>query len=377
MPNVLQVIQQGQLRGAEVFALDLSAALTRDGTWQVAMFSLLGIDRTYAILSAKSGVPLNAGSNNGSAPAHGQIQRLIEAVEREEYQVVQANGGATLKYLVAARRLSRRPWRLVYRAIGMGSYWRRGPYKRVLYRWLFSHADLVIAVSNAVADDLQAAWGVRSDRLTVIPNAVDPRRVRSVPGDRERVRAARGIEPSDCALLYMGSLTDEKNPLEFIEVVSRCRNQGLPVKGTLIGDGLLRGALIDTIQRGGLQHVIQLLPPQDTIGPFLAAADVFIMPSLTEGMPGALLEAGMVGLPVVAYGVGGIPEVIEHGVNGIVIPPGDCAGLVRAVGALVQDAPTRVTMGEAARARAVAYEIGPVASAYRAAYEGLLQRAYA
>ena len=378
MPQLLQVIQQGQFRGAEIFALDLSRALAQQDGWRVALYSLLGVDPAYATMSARSGIALSTGSSNGNdGRAHTRIMRLVTAIDRREHDVVQANGAGTLKYLVAARRLSRRPWRLVYRAIGMGSYWRHRLDKRILYRWLLGHADMVVAVSNAVADDLVASGAVRTDRLVVIPNAVEPSRIRSVAGDRERVRAALGIAPSESALLYVGSFTDEKDPLEFVEIISRCRTRELPVKGILIGDGVLRGVLVEAVHRRGLQEGVRLLPPQPAIGPILAAADLFVMPSRTEGMPAALLEAGLAGLPTVAYAVGGIPEVIAHGVSGMLVTPGDTAGLARAVSALVQDVPRRSLMGAEAKARAAAYEIGPIASAYRRVYATLLERTHA
>jgi L-malate glycosyltransferase len=373
MPNVLQVIQQGELRGAEVFALDLSGELARDG-WKVGFLSLFGFDAPFLAAAAATGVHVNVARPDGHA--HGFDIRLAaylrSVIDRGGYQVVQANGAATLKYLVVAKRLSRRPWRLVYRAIGVGSFWRRGMAKRFTYRWLLAQPDLVVAVCRAVADDLTRASGVDPRKIVVVPNGVQPTRITSQPDDRRRVRDSLGVTPSERLILYVGSFAREKNLGALLAVVDGCRQQGVPVKALLVGDGPVRPQLVAEAARQGLQSAIQFLPAQERVGAYFAAADLCVLPSLSEGMPAAVIEAGMAGLPAVAYAVGGVPEVIEDGVTGVLLPPDDQAGLTDAVAALLRDDSRRAALGRTAKSRYRKFEIATVAKAYMDAYDGLL-----
>jgi glycosyltransferase involved in cell wall biosynthesis len=374
MPNVLQVIQQGELRGAEVFALDLSGELARDG-WKVGFLSLFGFDAPFSAAADAAGVNVSVARPDGHARGFDirLAAQLRSVIDHGGYDVVQANGAATLKYLVAARRLSRRPWRLVYRAIGVGSFWRRGMARRLTYRWLLAQPDLIVAVCRAVADDLTRASGVDPRKVVVVPNGVQPARISSQPDERRRVRDSLGITPSERLLIYVGSLANEKNLGALVDAVAGCRREGVPVKALLVGDGPARAQLVADAARNGLGSAIQFLPAQGRVGAYFAAADLCVLPSLSEGMPAAVIEAGMAGLPAVAYAVGGVPEVIEDGVTGILLRAGDQAGLTGAVAALLRDDAGRAVLGRAAKSRYRKFEIATVAQAYRDAYDLLLE----
>jgi glycosyltransferase involved in cell wall biosynthesis len=374
--HVLQVIQQGQLRGAEVFALDLSRALVRRG-WRASVLSLADVDAAYAAAAAQAGVPLHAVSSRPRMPGMDArvVWRLREAIGAGGCQIVQANGAGTLKHLVAARRLGRGRWPLVYRAIGMGSFWRRGRVKTAAYRWLLNQADLVVAVCQAVAQDLVEVSRVNRRKVTVVPNGVEPARIQTDPDERDRARARLGVGRADCLLVTVGSLTTEKNPEGLVELVAACRDQGLPVRGAIVGEGPLAAGLHATIRRRRVQDLVSIVPPALGLGSYLAAADVYVLPSRSEGMPAAVIEAGLAGVPAVAYDVGGLSEVVEDGTTGLLVAPGDAAGLVRAAATLIRDPGRRLAMGQAAQRQYRRFEIGRVAGSYHEAYEQLLARA--
>jgi glycosyltransferase involved in cell wall biosynthesis len=372
--GVLQVIQQGQFRGAEVFALDLATELAAEG-WRVSLLSLSAVEEAYAAAAAAAGLLVET-AGAGRRPgrfAPGLAWALRSAIERANVRIVQANGASTLKYAVAARRLSRRPWRLVYRAIGMGSHWRRGLVRRITYRWLLAQADLVVAVSRAVSDDLVRADRVDPRRVVVVPNGVRPERIARADGERERTRLALGVRPGDHLLLYVGSLTAEKNTATLVDLAAALRGDGLPVHLLLVGAGSLGAQVTEEAVRRGLQGVVHLQSPRERLGPYYAAADLFVLPSSSEGMPAALIEAGMSGVPGVAYAVGGVPEIIEDGVSGRLIPPGDQQGLRRAAAELLRDDVRRRATGEAARVRCLRFHISTVGRAYGDAYTTLLR----
>lgn len=373
MPALLQVIQYGELRGAEVFALDLSAALAREGRWSVSLLSLFGAEAAYRTASERAGVrPIEAapGGRAGGLDLR-LVWRLRSLIDDGGYQVVQANGAATLKYLASVRRLGSSRWALVYRAIGMGAYWRRGLSTRVVYRWLLSQPDRIVAVSRAVADDLLAG-GVDPRRVVVVPNGVEPARIGAEAGDRERTRRELGMAEGEALLVYAGSLAPEKNLSAIVSTVARGREAGVAVHAALVGDGPCRAALAEEARRRGVGTAVHIVPGQPRIGRYLAAADLCVLPSRSEGMPALLIEAGLAGVPSVAYAVGGIPEVVEHGVTGCLVEAHDQAALERAVLALLRDDPRRAAMGAAARERCRRYEIAAIVPAYTHTYAGLL-----
>lgn len=369
------MIQQGEVRGAEMFALDLSGALARTERWDVSLVSLFGVDQAYAGAAARAGVPVAAVQSDGRASGFSLrlAQRLLATIERGRFQIVQANGAATLKYLAVARRMARRRWGLVYRAIGMGSYWRRGGARRTLYRWLFAQPDRIVAVSRAVAEDLRKDVGGRSGRVVMIPNGIEPARLSSDPAECAGIRAGLGVRPGEYLVIYAGNLAPEKNLTALLNMVTRCRDDGLPVKALLVGEGRCREQLQEDVRQRGLDSAVRFLPPQENVGRFLAAADLCVLPSMSEGMPALLIEAGFLGVPSVAYAVGGIPEVVEHGVTGLLVGPNDEARLTATVSALLQDQPRRRAMGAAAAARYRRFEIAGVARQYSEMYHALLR----
>jgi glycosyltransferase involved in cell wall biosynthesis len=373
MGGILQVIQQGQLRGAEVFALDLARTLSRQRGWRVSVLSLFAVEPAY--LAAARDVGLTVAAVNPRGTSRGfdlrlawQLRAIIEA---GRYRLVQANGAATLKYLVVARRLARGAWPLVYRAIGFGSFWRRGRLRRWAYRWLLRQPDAVVAVCRAVAEDLLAT-GVRPARLHVVPNGVEPARLARRPADGLRVRASLGIPPGESLLLYVGSLAEEKNLPALVDVVAACRREGIAAHALFVGDGPAHPSLVQAAARLDVAAAVHVRPADQAIGPYLDAADLFVLPSTSEGMPAVLIEAGLAGLPAVASAVGGVPEVVQDGVTGRLVPPGDQAALAAAVRELLTDPQRRQAMGLAARLRYRRFEIAPIADSYGALYDRLL-----
>jgi glycosyltransferase involved in cell wall biosynthesis len=340
------------------------------------VLSLGAVDVAYAEAAARAGVVVEQLAPGSAARRVVRtVWSLRHAISTGRYTVVQANGAGTLKYLVLARRLGGGSCPLVYRAIGVGSYWRRGRARVTAYRWLLHQADRIVAVCEAVAADLLKAAAADPRRLTVIPNGVEAARVASTPHARERVRAALGVGPHDCLLVTVGSLTPEKNPGALVELVAACRRQGLPVRGLLVGEGRLLDALHVAIARARLDGTVRIMPPRSDLGACLAAADLFVLPSLTEGMPAALIEAGLAGLPAVAYDVGGVAEVVDDGVTGVLVRAGDAAELVQATASLVGAPARRAAMGQAARQAYRRFEITRVASAYQAVYQQLVDAA--
>jgi glycosyltransferase involved in cell wall biosynthesis len=149
--------------------------------------------------------------------------------------------------------------------------------------------------------------------------------------------------------VFVGRLVPQKNPLALVDVVAQIPQIGLVV----VGDGPLRCHLKQAVDRRGLDDRVCIVGWQTEVAPFLRTADLFVLPSRWEGLPVAAIEAMMAGVPVVATRVGGMPEVVDDGVTGLLVPPGDTRALVDAIRQLVIDPSRRRALGRAGRQRAL------------------------
>jgi glycosyltransferase involved in cell wall biosynthesis len=153
-------------------------------------------------------------------------------------------------------------------------------------------------------------------------------------------------------LVMVGRLVPTKGPLLLLQAVEQLRSQGVSVALTLIGDGPERGDLEDFIRRYALTDIVRLtgaLNHDETLQ-HLAAADLFVLASFAEGIPVALMEAMAVGVPCISTYIAGIPELIDHDRDGILVPAGSVEELTRAILRLARDPTLRQRFAEAARA---------------------------
>jgi glycosyltransferase involved in cell wall biosynthesis len=178
----------------------------------------------------------------------------------------------------------------------------------------------------------------------------------------EHKTAGRQPVPGLYRLLYAGRLSPEKGLLNLMEAVAalQASGGGLRCELTLAGHGPQLPALRARVTALGLENQVRFAGLLDRAGIYreLASADLFVLPSLTEGFPKALVEAMAAGLPAVASGVGAIPMILGlEGANGRVVPPGRVDALVQALSALAADPAERERLGQNARRRARAWTL--------------------
>jgi len=230
--------------------------------------------------------------------------------------------------------------------------------------------DAVIAVCRADADFLVQEFGIDARAITVIHNGMCP------PGDpapsRSDARSRLGLAGETGFIVgYAGSLSVHKGVRELIGAATEVDIPGLLV--ALAGEGPLRVQL--QAQRSELPYRLELLGQLPDIHQFLAALDVFVLPSHSESMPLALLEAMHAGLPILSTNVGGIPEALQDGVSGVLVPPAQPARIREALQGLWSDGGKRSRMG--AQARSIARErftAKRMVAEVEVLYAGLLQR---
>jgi glycosyltransferase involved in cell wall biosynthesis len=145
-------------------------------------------------------------------------------------------------------------------------------------------------------------------------------------------------------------LRPQKDPLALVRAAERLHSTGrLPGRVALIGNGESEGAVRDEIERLGVGDEVRWFPFRGNVEPYLAALDLFVLPSLWEALPLSVLEAMSCGLPVIATSVGGTAEAVEDGVTGRILPPMDAEALAGALGELLADPIALRRMGQAGR----------------------------
>lgn len=220
-----------------------------------------------------------------------------------------------------------------------------------LYTLGSRRADGLIAVAPEVKESILATMpGIAPDKIAVIPNGVDTRRYQR-RGDRTATRAALGLSPEERAVAVVATFKEQKGHRYLIEAAARLRDDYPRARYLLIGDGELRVALERQIAAAGLEATFRLLGTRPDVPALLAAADLFVLPSLWEGLPMALIEAMAAGLAVVATDVSGTRGVMRDGETGLLVPPSDAAALAQAMAALLAEPERAAQMGAAARRR--------------------------
>jgi glycosyltransferase involved in cell wall biosynthesis len=187
-------------------------------------------------------------------------------------------------------------------------------------------------------------------RARVIPNGVDLAEFdpAAVSGPATRQALGLGAGP---VVGFVGRLTEQKDPLAFVRAVAAVAADVPGLQALVVGDGPLRPALLAEAARCGVAGAFRLAGVRRDVPALLAAMDVLLLPSRSEGFPFAVLEAMAMERAVVATAVNGVPELVEDGVTGVVVPPGDAPALARAAGALLADGPRARALGRAARRR--------------------------
>ena len=216
-------------------------------------------------------------------------------------------------------------------------------------RFIYRRMASVLTVSEDLSRQIVAS-GVSAQRLHVVANGVDER---FHPADVAASRAELGLPTTGVIALFVGLLVPVKGLDLLFDALQRLADLSLTC--VLVGDGPLREHLDDRVQTEGMEGRVQFVGRRlaREIPCWMTAANLLVLPSLSEGRPNVVLEAQACGLPVVATAVGGTPELIEDGVNGLLVAPGDVGTLAVALRRVVTDCDLRRRLGCAARERIV------------------------
>ncbi len=245
------------------------------------------------------------------------------------------------------------------------------PFSRFAARHLAERATRFIAMTPAIRDDLHA-WGVPDGRIVSIPNGVAPGEP-ITPHERAAARARLRIDPAARVILTVGTLTPKKNQASLLEALRRWPPESRPLL-VVVGEGALLPKLQHESAELGVADAVVFTGrvQESAVRDHLAAADVFALPSLTEGISNALLEAMAAGLPVAVSDIPGNRAVIEDDATGMIVPVGDAEALHAALARVLGDTGLGRSLGAAARARIEsAFAIDTVAQRYLDLYRQL------
>ncbi len=215
-----------------------------------------------------------------------------------------------------------------------------------LDRWSLPASDFVVTVCNRFSDRL-VSTGVVRDRIRVLPNSIEP--ITPVPSESVSVLRGRWKIPTACPIvLSVGRLSREKGHRDLIEAawILRNRRPDLPFHVLIIGDGPERERLHCQIAKRGLGEHVRLAGRQRDPSPCYAIADVFVLPSYSEGSPNVVLEAMAAGVPIVACAVGGVPEMVDHERTALLVKSGQPIAIADAIEKLLINSSLRLKLHE-------------------------------
>lgn len=207
-----------------------------------------------------------------------------------------------------------------------------------LDRWSLPVADRLLTVCHAFARELASTTRVPLERISVQHNSVRPSSP-AAAADVQALKTRLGIADDERVVLSVGRLSREKAHSDLLAAYKLFAEQNPAISSKLIivGDGPEREKLESTAAAEGLKDRVIFAGQVRDVQPFYAAADVFVLPSHSEGSPNVLLEAMAAGVPIVATNVGGVPEVVENGETALLVPAKDRPALASGLAQILND----------------------------------------
>lgn len=240
-----------------------------------------------------------------------------------------------------------------------------------LEKWFYHHYPKVIGVSEPIVDVLRKA-GLRQNQVALVRNGVNI--PAAIPAEQlSKLRQELQLAPGTFCLLNSARLTRQKGQWNLIDATYQLVQAGIPCRTLIVGQGPLVAELQQQIDKLGINQSVSLLGFRSDIDQLLALCDIFVLPSLDEGMPMSLLEAAAANKPIVTTQVGDIGKLIEHQHSGWVIPVNDASALANALLQLHQQPSIAQQLAQVAHQRLCDhYSSAAMSQQYSAIYRELL-----
>ena len=275
------------------------------------------------------------------------VGELYKLFRRERPTVLHTHGWATIGEGLVAARLAGVP----YIVHGEHGTLVTRPLNAAVQRWAWKRVDRVLSVSSRLRERMVRDIGFPADRIQVIRNGVDTARFN--PRHRAAARTSFGLGPNDLLIGTAGRLVPVKDQASMLRSWALLRSRGHAFRAFIAGVGPLKDELTALAASLGLDNV-EFLGTRPDVEQVLAAMDVFVLSSESEGLSNTIQEAMSSGVPVVATHVGGADELVADGETGLLVPAKEPEALANAIEILLNDAPRRARMSSAGRHRAEA-----------------------
>lgn len=309
--KILQLIQKPQPRGAETFAAQLSDNLSKLGHTS----ELLAIfDSPDSYKYSKPYQLLEANPNARLWDRQGW-KNLSEVIQTKEPDIIQANAGDTLKYAVFSKLLYRWKQPIVFRNASTLSSYIKSPVQKLYNGFLYNKTDAIASVSHHSKEDLIRLYPGLNLKATTIPIGLE--------GKKGVKNPFTGNYAQQINLVHVGGFSFEKNHEGLLRIFRSVVKKHSNAHLWLVGDGPLRKSIEEKTTELNLLDSVHFTGFVNNPLDYIAHAQLLLLPSIIEGLPGVILEAMLYNTPVVAYNVGGIREIIEHKKTGWLIEPRD------------------------------------------------------
>jgi glycosyltransferase involved in cell wall biosynthesis len=352
---------QPLLGGAQKRVLEMAAHFRRSG-WSVYLASHDDEASTVAEEARRCGIQhLAVPFRGGPAQMLACVQTVRRLVRQKGIRIIHSNDRRTAMFASLAAAFTRA--RHIYTARNVFQN------RKITRVFLPAH---IVAVSQAVRENLIQDFGVAPTAVEVIYNgiSISP----SAEGERQAVRTRWGLRASDRIIAFVGSLIEAKGLAHLLTAVSRVVAHVPRLRVLLVGDGKLKPQLHEQSRCLNLQNTVVFCGAQTNVSAYVDLCEFTVMPSLWEGLPGSAIESLLLGKPVVASSVGGLPEIVEDGVSGLIVPPRDSRALTRAILSLLNDPGSTRRMGQRGQQTAAdRFTVSRMMSQYEQYYHRALQ----
>lgn len=315
--RILQLVTKKQRRGAEIFAAQLSERLAGMGH-EIRMVAVFGGEGE---LPFSKEIECLDGEKKHRFWDWKAWKKLHDIIQEFKPDIIQANASECLKYAAFSKKIWAWQNRLIFRNANQMSLFLNHPVQKVLNRWWMGSVAGAASVSEICRKDFGELFPHKQTSL--LPIGIEPKDIQAKSVDDHVVSLPKRY------LLFAGGLVPEKDPIGLLEIFHSIQDPNLSLM--FIGSGILESELRKKIQLLGMLDRVIVLENQKNIFPILAKAETLLLPSKIEGLPAIILEAMFCKIPVIAYGVGGIPEILKNGETGWCIPPGDKLGFIQAI----------------------------------------------
>ena len=335
--RILQICSATEIGGGEVHVADLTRSLVERGhTLHLAvrpnsplLNPLAGLEVTWHDVPLRNSVDLQS------------VRAIAAIIAEHAINIVHAH--VARDYLVAA--MACRKFRRTRLVLTRHHYFPLS--QNAAYKWLLQDVAAFIAVSASVRDSIIARLRVPPERVHIIPNWIDPARLQAV--DRRAASASLNMR-SKLAVACIGELTRAKGVEDFIRAAARVARSRTDVEFLIAGEEResrqeFTGELKELAERLGITSRVRFLGHVDNIPELLAAVDVVVVPSWDEGFSLVTLESLAARRSVIASDVGGIRDIVQDNVTGMLFPPKDANTLANKLLWVLSDAPLRERLG--------------------------------